>query len=553
MSHAAAPPVVQGSGKLEAARQKARLARRHYSAAPCPPRGDSCEIAIIGAGPVGLTLACELRRYGISVVLLDRNASSSDGSRAICWSKRSLEILDRHGVAEAMVARGVTWNIGRVFEGARTDPLYSFDLLPIKDQKFPAFVNLQQYHVEEALVDVLAKDAHVALRWQHSVQEVSVAAEGVRLEVDSPGGRYSLQARFIVAADGHRSTVRDLMRLDFSGRTFEDNFLIADVKVDTPFPAERRFYFNAPFNDGRTALMHQQPEGLWRLDFQLGWDIDREAAVSEPEVDRRVRAMLGTDTPFEYEWVSLYTFQCRRMERFVHGPVIFAGDAAHLVSPFGARGANGGLQDADSLGWRLARVLRGESSAELLEAYNEERCHGADENLLNSSRATDFMTPRSPGARALQAAVLSLATDLPFARNLINSGRLSVPCSLMGTRAITPDTEVESMPGPRPGEVALDAPIRIQGREAWLLSLLGPHFTCLCVNAEIPDPLPPEVRALRCGQDFVDPDGRFAERYSGGESAIYLIRPDQHVAARFRQATAQELHEAWCRSLAPMN
>lgn len=550
MNQVAVAPVVGGSGKLEAARTRARRARRQYPAASSPGRDDRCDVAIVGAGPVGLTLACELRRYGISVVLLDRNATSSDGSRAICWSKRSLEILDRHGIADDMVARGVTWNIGKVFEGAREEPLYSFDLQPIKAQKFPAFVNLQQYHVEEALVDVLAGDSGVDLRWQHTVQQLSTTPDGVMLEVGTPDSPYHLYARYVVAADGHRSTVRELLQLDFAGRTFEDNFLIADVRVETPFPAERRFYFNAPFNDGRTALMHQQPEGLWRLDFQLGWDIDREAAVSEPEVDRRVRAMLGPDTPFEYEWVSLYTFQCRRMERFVHDRVIFAGDAAHLVSPFGARGANGGLQDADSLGWRLARVLRGESSAALLEAYNEERCRGADENILNSSRATDFMTPRSAGARALQAAVLSLATDHPFARSLINSGRLSSPCSLAGIHTITPDPDPLGWHGPRAGEVALDAPVYIEGRPRWLLSLLGPHFTCLCVNAEIPEPLPPNVKALLAGRDFDDPDGRLADRYASGGSAIYLIRPDQHVAARFRRATAAQLHDAWCRSLA---
>ena len=550
MTQGTAPPVVSGGGRLEAARLKARQARRRYPATPVPQGADHCEVVIIGAGPVGLALACELRRYGVPVVLLDRNASSSDGSRAICWSKRSLEILDRHGIADSMVAQGVTWNIGRVFEGAHLEPLYSFDLLPIKDQKFPAFVNLQQYHVEEALVDVLARDSGVKLRWQHAVHSLTPATDGVTLGVEAPGGRYQLQARYVVAADGHRSTIRDLMQLDFAGRTFEDNFLIADVRVETPFPAERRFYFNAPFNDGRTALMHQQPEGLWRLDFQLGWDIDREAAVSEPEVDRRVRAMLGPDTPFEYEWVSLYTFQCRRMERFVHDRVIFAGDAAHLVSPFGARGANGGLQDADSLGWRLARVLRGESSGALLDAYDEERCHGADENLLNSSRATDFMTPRSPGARALQAATLSLATDHEFARSLINSGRLSIPCSLAGTRTITPDPAPIEWLGPRAGEVALDAPIRIGGQSGWLLPLLGPHFTCLCVNTAPPKTLPPDVKALVVGRDFDDPDGRLAERYAGEGPALYLIRPDQHVAARFRQATAEQLYTAWSRSLA---
>jgi 3-(3-hydroxy-phenyl)propionate hydroxylase len=112
---------------------------------------------------------------------------------------------------------------------------------------------------------------------------------------------------------------------------------------------------------------------------------------------------------------------------------------------------------------------------------------------------------------------------------------------------------MDEIPGPRPGEVALDAPIRIQQQAGWLLSILGPHFTCLCVNAEIPEPLPPGVKALVAGTHFDDPDGRLAERYAGGGSAVYLIRPDQHVAARYRQATAPQLHAAWRRSLALTN
>lgn len=531
--------------------QRSRSARRLRPFTPPPEIGEPLPrrvpVVIVGAGPTGLVLALELSAYGIPVIVLEKQTQASDGSRAICWSKRSLEILDRHGLGEALRERGVTWNVGRVFLGADPAPLYSFDLLPIKDQKLPAFINLQQYHVEEALVEALTSRAEVDLRWQQEVVDLQQADAGATLTVRTPVGDYRLRADWVVAADGHRSALRGMLGLDFSGRTFEDNFLIADVRMRAPFPPERRFYFNAPFNEGRTALMHQQPEDLWRLDFQLGWDIDREAALSPGSVDRRVRAMLGPELEFEYEWVSLYTFQCRRMERFVHGRVIFVGDSAHLVSPFGARGANGGLQDVDSLGWRLREILRNGATPSLLAGYEEERILGADENIRNSTRATDFMTPKTSGARALQSAVLSLAREMPFARALVNSGRLSIPCSLRGTTTISPDVEHFDTPGMEPGSVALDAPT---GTKTWLLELLGGRFVCLVLGGGEPASLPPGVDCLLLGRDFEDPNGLVMARYAPHGEATYLIRPDQHVAARWRAPSPETIQHAWRRSLA---
>lgn len=553
MSTEAAGDLRAGSA-IEEAIGRARHARRTWPFVAPPELGMTglrrVPIVIVGAGPVGLVLALELSAAGVPVVILERHATSSDGSRAICWSKRSLEILDRHGLAETLLARGVTWNVARVFDGGGREPLYSFDLLPIKDQKFPAFINLQQYRVEEILIESVQQRSGVDLRWQHEVRDIHQDDSGVMLSVATPAGEYRLAADWVVAADGHRSALRSLLGLEFSGRTFEDNFLIVDVRMQAPFPAERRFWFNAPFNDGRTALMHQQPEGLWRLDFQLGWDIDRAAALAPRNVERRVRAMLGPDLAFDYEWVSLYTFQCRRMERFVHGRVVFAGDAAHLVSPFGARGANGGLQDAENLAWRLREILLRQAAPALLEGYDEERRHGADENLLHSSRATDFMTPKSPGAQALQRAVLDLAADFPFARSLVNSGRLSVPCSLGGTAAITPDEDIFHTPGLIPGGVALDAPAGGANDRRWLLELLGGRFVCLVIGTTRPARLPPGVDCLVLGEHFADPTGLIRRRYADEGDAVYLIRPDQHVAARWRRADPEQLARAWRRSLA---
>lgn len=535
---------------IAAAMQRARAARRQYAAPAAESLPAHVPVAVVGAGPVGLAMAHELARHGITARVLEKGSTSSDGSRAICWSKRTLEILDRHGVAGLMLAKGVTWNIGRVFHGAETSPLYSFDLLPVKAQKFPAFINLQQYYAEEFLVDALAARAGAAVCWQHEVIDIRQLPSRVELALATPAGPRTLTADYVIAADGCRSPLRTRLGLDFEGRTFEDNFLIADVRMKAPFPPERRFYFNAPFNEGRTALMHQQPDDVWRLDFQLGWDIDREAALADANVAARVEAMLGPGIPFDYEWVSLYTFQCRRMDRFVHDRVVFAGDAAHLVSPFGARGANGGIQDVDNLAWKLAAVLRGEAGPALLASYDTERTHGADENIRNSTRATDFMTPKSAAASALQASVLELAADFPFARALVNSGRLSVPCSLAASPLVTADSDPFETPGLGPGTVALDAPVTRAGRPGWLLESLGPGFTCLVFGTDSSlDALPPGIHTCVVGRDIEDSDGLLTTRYDAHLGAVYLLRPDQHVAARWRRGDPARIHAAWRRSL----
>lgn len=546
---------------LDMATQRARAARRVFDCAALPAGATRVQVAIIGAGPVGLAAAADLTRHGVQCVVLDRVNTLSDGSRAICWAKRSLEICDRLGIAHTMLDKGITWNVGRVYCGSEVEPLYSFDLLPDKQQKFPAFINLQQYYTEEYLVERLAaQDAD--LRWQHEVTDLRQDADGVMLSVATPRGDYVLHCDYAIAADGCRSAVRTRMGLDFEGRTFEDNFLIADVRMRAPFPAERRFYFNAPFNDGRTALMHQQPDGLWRLDFQLGRDIDREAAIREENVTPRVRAMLGPDIDFEYEWVSLYTFQCRRMRRFVHDRVIFAGDAAHLVSPFGARGANSGLQDVDNLAWKLALVVRGKADRTLLASYDEERCFGADENIANSTRATEFMTPKTVAERAFRDAVLELAATHPFARSFVNSGRLSVPCSQRHSSLTTPDVEPFEA-ALMPGDVCLDAPVHRHGEPCWLLERLGNEFTCLYfVGAgaspaqEVARQLPDGVRLVRVGNDdanavdLVDTDGGLGRRYGAAPGTTYLIRPDQHVAARWKRFDAQAFAAALARACA---
>ncbi|SOC00643.1 FAD-dependent oxidoreductase [Stappia indica] len=501
-------------------------------------------VVVIGAGPVGLALAIDLAQQGVAVIVLDENDKVSWGSRAICFAKRPLEILDRLGCGQKMVDKGVVWNLGKVFFDERK--VYDFNLLPEDGHKRPAFINLQQYYLEQYLVEralEIGRDTGLLeLRGGNKVSAVAQRADGVVLTVETPEGPYRLIADWLVACDGAGSPTRAMMDLDFRGRVFEDNFLIADVVMKADFPTERWFWFDPPFNRGQSALLHRQPDDVWRIDLQLGWNIDREAEKQPERIAPKLKAMLGEDIEYELEWVSIYTFQCRRMEKFRHGRVIFAGDSAHQVSPFGARGANSGLQDTDNLAWKLKLVVEGTAPEALLDSYDAERVYAADENILNSSRSTDFITPKSHASRVFRDAVLELAEHHAFARPLVNSGRLSLPATYDGSPLNGPDCA--AMPArTRPGAPASDAPVA----GGWLIDRLGDRFQLVTIDVEAPgtltiDGIPVERVALSAADD---PTGALAARYLGeAKSAVYLMRPDQHVAARWETFDAGEVTKA---------
>ena len=484
-------------------------------------------VAIVGAGPIGLAMAIELANHGIAAVVLDDNNVVSVGSRAICWSKRALEVLDRLGVGAQCVEKGVTWKVGRTFH--RETEVFSFDLLPEDGHKMPAFVNLQQYWVEEYLV-ARAVALGVDLRWKNRVTGLAQHADHAVLTVETPDGSYALEADWVVACDGARSPVRGMLGLEFEGELFEERFLIADIEMEADFPSERRFWFEPAFHNGQSALLHKQPDNIYRIDLQLGWNTDPEVEKQPERIIPRIELVVGHRN-FTLDWTSIYTFQCRRLRSFVHDRVIFAGDSAHVVSPFGARGGNSGLQDVDALGWRLAAVIKGQAPVAALAAYDRERTFGADENLMNSSRSTRFMSPAEGGERLFRDAVLHLAGRADFARPMVNSGRLSVPC----VYPLNAPDDTGLPVGTRPGAVAPDAPLG----DGWLLEALAGGFTLLVLGQGVREV--PGVRML--APEMTE---TLRRRYLGGaEKALYLIRPDQVVAARWVAAEPQEIAEAF--------
>ncbi len=526
-------------------------------------------VVIVGAGPVGLTAAIDLAVQGVPVVLLDEDNTVSVGSRGICHAKRTLEIWDRLGCAEKLMALGVTWRTGKVFFRDRL--VFKFDLQPEGGQQFPAFINLQQYHLERLLIERVEELPLIDLRWQSKLVGLEVEDDGAELTIETPAGTYRIETSWLIAADGARSSTRRLMGLDFQGRIFEDHFLIADVRMKADFPTERWFWFEPPFHSGGSALLHRQAEDVWRIDLQLGWETDPEVERQPERVIPRLKAMLGQGVEFELDWVSVYTFQCRRLERFRHGRVLFAGDAAHQVSPFGARGGNSGIQDVDNLCWKLALVVNGRAPERLIDSYDAERIPAADENILHSTRSTEFITPKGAASRVLRDAVLQLAESLPFARRLVNSGRLSTPTVLPAAPLATTDHE-PFVSDAVPGAPAIDAPLLIDGRPAWLTSVLGRGFTGLLFldrtealeattkealarlgRREVPmDLLVVLPRGRHAPIDGVrtaiDAEDLAAQRYDATPGTFYLFRPDQHVAARWRNLDVAAIRAALARA-----
>lgn len=460
-------------------------------------------VVIVGAGPVGLSLAIDLAMQGVKVTLLDDDDTLSTGSRAICFAKRTLEYFHRLGVAKQMLEKGVVWNKGRLFHQDRE--IYSFDLQPEQEAKFPAFINLQQYYVEGFLLEKALSMPNIDIRWKNSVVNVT-QDELVTLTVATADGEYHITADYCVACDGARSPIRKSLGLESKGVTFKDRFLIADIKMKAAFPTERWFWFDPPFHPNQSVLLHKQPDDIWRIDFQLGWEADPILEKTPEKVLPRVKALLGDKTQFELEWVSIYTFSCLRMDKFLHNRVIFAGDSAHGVSPFGARGANSGIQDAENLAWKLARVVKGESPPSLLESYNQERVMAADENILNSTRSTDFLTPKTHASRVFRDACLHLAKDHAFARKLVNSGRLSEASHY--------------------NEITLAHDKPFEG--GYLYDHLGGQFKTLYFGDNPPNI---SIETVTIPAKYAD----IWQKYKATDGMMLLIRPDQYICGSFHK------------------
>jgi len=488
----------------------------HFPAPAAPPRADA-RVAIVGAGPVGLTAALVLARHGIASVVFDRKATFNDGSRAICIARASMHILERAGAVAPFLAKALGWTHGTSFW--RGQPVYRLAMPHGADDKYLPMYNLQQQYIEQFLHDAAVASPLVELRWQSEVTGIGQDAEGApqdgaTLHLGDAAHRFD----WVLAADGARSALRTMMGLRLAGANHEGRYVIADIRMDSDHPTERRALFDPPGNPGGTVLIHRQPDNIWRIDYQIGAGDDPDAAVAEAEIRRRVGAILadiGHAGPWELEWWSIYTANTLCLDEYRHGRVVFIGDAAHIVPIFGVRGLNNGLADAENIGWKLAYVLRGWAGPRLLDSYTPERRGATLDVFANAVPSTRFMTPPSRGWALMRDAALSLAVRHDFARGFANPRQMQPydyagsPVTLAGGGAVAPNMRLA---------------------DGFLLDRIGPGFSLIAFDP-VPDGLCRDLRRL-------DPRLELVAAPPDRGRGAWLLRPDLHLVARWDRIDA---------------
>jgi len=515
-------------------------------------------VLIAGGGPVGLTLAALLAEYGIASLTVEADDDYCAGSRAICISRRSQEILSWAGADQPLMATGLPWTGGRSY--FRDREVLHFEMPHDPLQRYAPMVNIQQYSIEEYAHQAMQRHpGQAALQWSARVAGLQADADGVTVEVDAGGQRQTVRADWLIACDGGRSTVRETMGLKLEGMQYEGRYVIVDIEQASSRPVERLAWFDPPSNPGSTLLMHRQPGNVWRVDYQIRDDEDPDGAVKPENVLPRVQShldMIGETAPWKPLWISIYNAKCLTLDQYRHGRVLFAGDAGHLVPIFGVRGLNSGLDDAGNLAWKLAWVLKGQAPAQLLDSYSVERVHATRQNLAYGAKSTEFMAPPDFGFRLMREAALRLALADETVRSLINP-RQSAPISYDTSPLNLADGAPQAGPAAAPGQPAPDALLQDGDAPRYLSECFGRGFVALAVSPAAPlsaeldalaaatQSLPHPLQVVRVGADgWHDAHGQLRQRYGAADGMVYLLRPDGYVLGRWTAPDAATLRAA---------
>ena len=487
-------------------------------------------LIVVGNGPVGQTTALLLARWGVPVVLLDGRAERDlVGSKAICQQRDVLDVWESVGAGRRIADEGVTWTTARTFY--RDRELFAYELGDGGRSVFPPFVNISQARTEEILDERIAEQPLIDARWGNQVVGIDQDADGVTVRC----AQGEVRGDYAVACAGARGDeTRRMLGVRFDGHSFDDRFLICDIRAElSGWAQERRFYFDPSWNPGRQVLIHPCPGSTFRIDWQVPGDYDLAAEEASGALHSRIRAIIG-DTPYEIVWKSVYRFHSRVVNRMRVGRVLLAGDCAHLVSPFGARGLNSGVGDAENAAWKLAWVLRGWAGEELLETYHEERHAAALENLEVTTATMNFLVPQTPEQRARRVSVLSRAAVDPAARAQVDSGRLSEPFWYVASSLTTPCPSRPfagrpprgTVPPAGPGILAPDVPVAAPGCTR-LRELAREGFLVLAAPGAEDVTAPVPVLPLAS----IDVTGALTEALAARPGELWLIRPDAYVAA----------------------
>src|SRR6516164_5671493 len=518
-------------------------------------------VAVLGNGPVGQTAALMLARWGVPVMLLDqRPHRDSAGSRSIVQQRDALDALDAVGAGRRIAGEGVTWTTARTFY--RDAELFRLTFTADERSRFPPFVNISQSRTEQILDECIAAQPLISVRWGHRVTGLAQDAAGVTVTCATASGPAVRRAGYAVACAGaHGEEVRRLLGVRFDGQAFGDLFLICDIRTDLPgWARERRFYFDPPWNPGRQVLIHPCPDSTYRMDWQVPADFDEAPGARHA----RITKIIG-DRPYEVIWSSVYRFSSRVTDRMRVGRVLLAGDLAHQFSPFGARGLNSGVQDAENAAWKIAFVLRGWAPDALLDSYHAERHAAACENLEVTTATMRFLVPATDAEQQHRLATLERAATDPVARAAVDSGRLAEPFWYTASPLTTPDPARPftgrpargAVPPPGPGilvpDVAISAAERTGAQALRALARTG--FVLLCASgADVAAArraarvVAAPVRVLEAA-GLPDSGAGLAAAGLAGPGEVWVIRPDAHAAAVLRDPDEAEVAAALRRAL----